>query len=98
MNDIFREYAGPVLIAQGALDPLNNAPQRAAQFENIRPGVWVKLMDLGHCPMDEGPQEVAEGVIQWAVERGIVREVGQVGKVGAEVEVGGGVRAGVVSV
>ena len=94
MNDIFREYTGPVLIAQGALDPLNNAPQRAAQFENIRSGVWVNLMDLGHCPMDEGPQEVAAGVMQWAVERGIVS--GAVGKVGAEV--GGDVRAGVVSV
>ena len=32
MNDIFREYTGPVLIAQGALDPLNDAKSRANIF------------------------------------------------------------------
>ena len=53
MNDLFREYKGPVLIAQGALDPLNNAPGRAQSFENIRQGVTVDLTPSGHCPMDE---------------------------------------------
>ena len=58
MNDLFREYTGPVLIAQGALDPLNDAKSRAKQFEAIRSGVTVDLMQLGHCPMDEAPIEV----------------------------------------
>lgn len=58
MNDIFREYTGPVLIAQGALDPLNDAKSRANIFKGIREGVTLDLMPLGHCPMDENPQMV----------------------------------------
>lgn len=60
MNDLFREYGGPVLIAQGALDPLNDAKARAASFENIRERVTVDLMPLGHCPMDEDPKMVSK--------------------------------------
>ena len=66
VNDLFRKYTGPVLIAQGALDPLNDAKGRAKQFKSIRSGVTVDLLDLGHCPMDEGPRLVAQSVIKWA--------------------------------
>ena len=31
MNDLLAQYTGPVLIAQGALDPLNDAKDRAAK-------------------------------------------------------------------
>ena len=48
MNDLLREYKGPVLIAQGALDPLNDAPSRAASFRAIREGISVSLMQLGN--------------------------------------------------
>ena len=58
MNDLFREFRGPVLISQGALDPLNDATKRARQFESIREGVTVDLLPLGHCPMDENPHLV----------------------------------------
>jgi pimeloyl-ACP methyl ester carboxylesterase len=58
MNDIFREYTGPVLIAQGALDPLNDAKSRANIFKGIREGVTLDLLPLGHCPMDENPKMV----------------------------------------
>ena len=57
-NDLLREYAGPVLIAQGSLDPLNDAVSRAGQFQRIREGVTADLLPLGHCPMDEGPELV----------------------------------------
>jgi pimeloyl-ACP methyl ester carboxylesterase len=59
MNDLFREYTGPVLIAQGALDPLNDAKSRANIFADIRTGITVDLMPLGHCPMDENPAMVS---------------------------------------
>jgi pimeloyl-ACP methyl ester carboxylesterase len=59
MNDLFREYTGPVLIAQGALDPLNDAKSRAKIFADIRTGITVDLMPLGHCPMDENPAMVS---------------------------------------
>ena len=58
-------YKGPVLIAQGALDPLNDAVTRAAQFGAIRDRVQVELLQLGHCPMDEDPKQCAQAVLKW---------------------------------
>lgn len=58
-------YKGPVLVAQGALDPLNDAVDRAGKFGAIREGVQVELMQLGHCPMDEDPKQCAEVVLKW---------------------------------
>lgn len=56
---------GPVLLAQGALDPLNNATQRAIGFGNIRKDVTINLLPLGHCPMDENPAMVANSIVHW---------------------------------
>lgn len=50
---------GPILIAQGALDPLNDARSRAASFAQIRSGIKTDLLELGHCPMDEDPTTVS---------------------------------------
>lgn len=65
INDFFRIYDGPVLLAQGALDPLNNATQRALSFRAIRGNVLVDLLPLGHCPMDENPTLVASSIVRW---------------------------------
>lgn len=73
MNDILREFKGPVLIAQGALDPLNDAKKRAEQFKNIRQGVSVDLLQLGHCPMDERPDLVARSIMTWAAAEGLFK-------------------------
>eukprot|EP01039_Chlorochromonas_danica_P007688 gene7688-8495_t len=71
MNLLFNEYTGPILLAQGVLDPLNNATARAAAFSQIprvtsQRGVQVDLLDLGHCPMDEDAALVAEKILAWA--------------------------------
>jgi pimeloyl-ACP methyl ester carboxylesterase len=71
MNTLLAEYNGPVLVAQGALDPLNDAVGRAYALRTIRPGIHVMLMRLGHCPMDKGAAEVAQEVIAWAKKNGI---------------------------
>ena len=76
VNDLFREYTGPVLIAQGALDPLNDAKSRARQFELVREGVSVDLLQLGHCPMDEGPEQVGSSIKKWSVTQGISKVPG----------------------
>lgn len=49
----------------GALDPLNDAVDRASKFGAIREGVTVSLMDLGHCPMDEDPSQCAKVIKSW---------------------------------
>lgn len=65
MNALFDDYGGPVLIAQGALDPLNDAPTRAAMFGRIREGVAVELLQSGHCAHDETPDLVADAIVKW---------------------------------
>ena len=65
INTLFECFKGPVLIAQGALDPLNDAVDRASKFGAIREGVTVSLMDLGHCPMDEDPSQCAKVIKSW---------------------------------
>jgi len=65
MNELLKIYRGPVLVAQGALDPLNDAVARAYAFQQIRPNVSIDLLPLGHCPMDEGAHLVADSVIDW---------------------------------
>lgn len=65
MNDLLREFSGSVLIAQGALDPLNDARARAKSFARIRSGVNLDLLELGHCPMDEEPFLVAGAISKW---------------------------------
>merc|ERR1712146_825858 len=72
VNDLFREYTGPVLIAQGVLDPLNDAKKRANQFESVRDKVSVDLLQLGHCPMDEGPEQVGDSIKKWSKAQGIL--------------------------
>lgn len=75
MNALFELYNGPVLVVQGALDPLNDAVGRALAFRNIRPNVDINLLQLGHCPMDESANEVAECVRKWAIGKGMCSDV-----------------------
>jgi len=65
VNVLLEEYTGPVLVTQGALDPLNDAPDRAAKFKAIRTGIDVDLLDLGHCPHDENGTAVAQSISEW---------------------------------
>lgn len=66
-DGLFADFGGPVLVAQGAKDPLNDAPARAAIFGRISPRVSVDLLDLGHCPHDEGGELVAASIDAWLV-------------------------------
>ena len=58
-------FDGPVLVAQGILDPLNDSKGRANMLESLRAGITVKRMDGGHCPHDELPGITAQNVINW---------------------------------
>jgi len=51
-------YGGPVLVLQGALDPLNDAPSRARQITDACPTAQCVLLQAGHCPHDEVPDLV----------------------------------------
>ena len=58
-------WTGPVLVAQGVLDPLNDAKTRAAMLGDLREGITVTPIDAGHCPHDEKPDEVADAIRRW---------------------------------
>jgi len=65
-NEVFRKFTGPILVAQGVLDPLNDAKERAYQFQAIRQNITIDLIDAGHCPFDEAPLIVSRSIIKWA--------------------------------
>jgi len=61
-------FGGPVLVPQGALDPLTGAKlaqNRAKLLQRMRPGVTVSFLDAGHCPHDEVPEQVAAEIVRW---------------------------------
>lgn len=59
LNYLINElYGGPVLVLQGALDPLNDAPSRARQITDACPSAQCILLQAGHCPHDEVPDLV----------------------------------------
>lgn len=58
-------FTGPVLIAQGVLDPLNDAMDRMNRFGALRSTVTTDPIQAGHCPHDELPGEVARSMASW---------------------------------
>lgn len=61
-------FTGPVLIAQGVLDPLNNATDRLLRFGALREGIKMDPIQAGHCPHDELPDKVARAISTWMQE------------------------------
>lgn len=59
-------FDGPVLIAQGVLDPLNDARDRMERFGSLRCGIVTNSIQGGHCPHDELPNEVAKIIVRWS--------------------------------
>ena len=58
-------FAGPVLVAQGVLDPLNDAKDRMNRLEQLRAGITASPIEAGHCPHDELPADVAKAISSW---------------------------------
>jgi pimeloyl-ACP methyl ester carboxylesterase len=52
-------------VLQGRLDPLNDAAARAEQLRALCPNVDVVLLDAGHCPHDEQPGLVNDGILDF---------------------------------
>eukprot|EP00562_Extubocellulus_spinifer_P015082 CAMPEP_0178571782 /NCGR_PEP_ID=MMETSP0697-20121206/17846_1 /TAXON_ID=265572 /ORGANISM="Extubocellulus spinifer, Strain CCMP396" /LENGTH=826 /DNA_ID=CAMNT_0020206413 /DNA_START=169 /DNA_END=2649 /DNA_ORIENTATION=+ len=58
-------WTGRTLVAQGILDPLNDAKTRSQLLGALRSGVDVSPITAGHCPHDELPDEVAGAIAEW---------------------------------
>ena len=59
------QFTGPILLAQGILDPLNDAKGRARMLKTLRDGIQVAELEGGHCPHDEIPERVACAMVKW---------------------------------
>lgn len=66
-------FDGPVLIAQGVLDPLNDAKDRLQRYGALRKGITMHPIQAGHCPHDEVPHEVAGAINKW-LQTAVVRQ------------------------
>jgi pimeloyl-ACP methyl ester carboxylesterase len=62
-------FKGPVLIAQGVLDPLNDAKDRMNRYQALREGIEVAPVEAGHCPHDELPEQIARNIAAWTATR-----------------------------
>lgn len=60
-------FGGPLLVLQGARDPLNDARGRAAALGRLCPRARVVLLDAGHCPMDEAPEAVNAALTEFVL-------------------------------
>jgi len=72
MASLFNKFRGPTLIAQGGLDPLNDAKDRARQFGEIRKGIDVDVLELGHCAFHENPILLSSSIKKWAIKESIL--------------------------
>mmetsp|Transcript_28751 Transcript_28751/g.80959 ORF Transcript_28751/g.80959 Transcript_28751/m.80959 type:complete len:730 (-) Transcript_28751:443-2632(-) len=67
LNFLIDTFGGPTMVLQGKLDPLNDAVGRAKQLkEACRNDVSLTLLDAGHCPHDEVPEEVNRHLEEFA--------------------------------
>ncbi|KAL3935527.1 MAG: hypothetical protein SGBAC_008970 [Bacillariaceae sp.] len=58
-------FTGPILMAQGVLDPLNDAKGRSEALQKLRSGITVDPLQAGHCPHDEVPDQMANSIARW---------------------------------
>ena len=58
-------WTGRTLVAQGILDPLNDAKTRSQLLGALRSGIDVAPITAGHCPHDELPDEIANTIVKW---------------------------------
>jgi len=58
-------FKGPVLVATGVLDPLNDAKGRSEGLVALRPGIEFDPINAGHCPHDELSKDVATAIAKW---------------------------------
>jgi pimeloyl-ACP methyl ester carboxylesterase len=71
-------FTGPVLVAQGVLDPLNDALDRMKRFGSLREGITMDPIQAGHCPHDELPKEVATSIAKWMAATSVDRSMTKV--------------------
>jgi len=66
LDELFAELTAPLLLLWGMRDPWINAPGRRATFQRYAPAATTEVvLDAGHCPHDEVPDQVNASLLDW---------------------------------
>ena len=66
LDELFAELTAPLLLLWGIRDPWINAPGRRATFQRHAPTATTEVvLDAGHCPHDEVPNQVNASWLDW---------------------------------
>jgi pimeloyl-ACP methyl ester carboxylesterase len=66
LDALFAQLQAPLLLLWGIRDPWINAAGRRAQFQRHAPAVTSEVvLEAGHCPHDEVPEQVNAALLQW---------------------------------
>ncbi len=70
LDELFAELQSPVLLLWGNRDPWMNAVGKRAAFMKHAPQDTVEVvLDAGHCPHDEVPEQVNEALLDWLTKK-----------------------------
>ncbi len=66
LDELFAQLRSPVLLLWGNRDPWMNAPGKRATFLKYAPEATTEVvLDAGHCPHDEVPDQVNKALLTW---------------------------------
>ena len=66
LDELFAELQAPLLLLWGIRDPWINAPGRRSTFQRHAPAATTEVvLEAGHCPHDEVPDQVNEALLRW---------------------------------
>lgn len=66
LDELFAQLQAPLLLLWGIRDPWINAAGRRAAFQRHAPAATTEVvLDAGHCPHDEVPEQVNAALLEW---------------------------------
>ena len=69
LDELFAQLKSPLLLLWGNRDPWMNAPGKRATYKKHTPeNTKEVVLDAGHCPHDEVPDQVNSALLEWIKE------------------------------
>ncbi len=66
LDELFAQLPCPLLLLWGIRDPWINAAGRRAAFQRHAPAATTEVvLEAGHCPHDEAPDQVNTALLEW---------------------------------
>ncbi len=66
LDKLFEKLSSPLLLLWGSRDPWMNTPKKRKTYEKFTPENTKEIiLDAGHCPHDEIPEQVNNHIIDW---------------------------------